>query len=287
MMNQFFAEMYGTPGADENLEKTAQAEAFVKLAVDNGIDISQLSDEQIAELWNATFEGEEEKTAEASDEQLQQLYAQANEEFSGVASQTDMQKQAEAFGQQAAHAFYAELQEIEKVAGNLSNLGEYAAGAAGKLKGVAGKIKDVATGKKAREAAGEIKRMKAGKVPSDYAPLAREKKKLLAGAAETAGAYGGAGLAAGGTAYGASKLEKKGKGKTASAAIDKLAAHVAYEKLAEAEWNEEEAAERLNAVLTLGAGESEKIAHAADTDQAIEIRAYELMELAGYPVSWE
>lgn len=63
-MNIDLAEMYNTPGGEvltEEREKLAQYELFAKLAADHNINLKDLDDNQVAELWDATFEGE--KTA--------------------------------------------------------------------------------------------------------------------------------------------------------------------------------------------------------------------------------
>lgn len=68
--------------------------------------------------------------------------------------------------------------------------------------------------------------------------------------------------------------------------LDEIAANDAFALLKEAGFSEEVAAARLNAVLTLGLGESEKIAAAQTPDQARYVRALEFCEAAGFPVEW-
>jgi hypothetical protein len=57
MMNMDLASIYGTPGgpSQEDLDKTAQAQLFAKLAADNNIDLNQLTDDQVVSLYNQTF----------------------------------------------------------------------------------------------------------------------------------------------------------------------------------------------------------------------------------------
>lgn len=75
--------------------------------------------------------------------------------------------------------------------------------------------------------------------------------------------------------------------KSGSPNFDLIAARHAV-KLAEAsEYNVEEATQRLQAILTLGAKESEKVAYTQDFESAKHIRALELLEAAKYPVNWE
>jgi hypothetical protein len=80
--------------------------------------------------------------------------------------------------------------------------------------------------------------------------------------------------------------EKTAEAPAMESAIDSLAAKMAVEKAASGGWNAEEAAQRITAVLTLGPGESEKIAHASDVNGAVDIRSSELLEMAGYPIDW-
>lgn len=75
--------------------------------------------------------------------------------------------------------------------------------------------------------------------------------------------------------------------KKEGSAIDELAITRAVEMASEAGFDVKEAASRVNAVLTLGLGESTKIAAAQDVKGATDIRALEYLEAAGYPVTWE
>ena len=78
--------------------------------------------------------------------------------------------------------------------------------------------------------------------------------------------------------------------KTASQiqAFDLKAAEQAVKIASGSGLNADEVIQRLNAVLTLGPAESEKIAHAGNNyDDALGIRALELLEQAKYPVDWK
>jgi hypothetical protein len=101
------------------------------------------------------------------------------------------------------------------------------------------------------------------------------------GAKETAGLYGGGALAAGGGTYAATR--DKG------ASINDYAFESALYKVAEAGWDAEECAERINSVFTLGMFDEEntKISAAYDVDGAIEIRSLEMLESAGYEINWD
>jgi hypothetical protein len=326
MMDQYFAELYNTPGLAEEKEKAAQAEVFVKLAVDNKIDISRLSDGQIAELWNATFDEGQPKTASATPD----VVKQAQQEFAAISQVTDMQKQADAFGRQAAHSFYAELDEIQKSAAGagiitgekmrdiiepkaypdtgpipMRNVPNQPAPKGAKSPTLAGprrglpdtNLEDALD--KTRAAEERLKKMHSLKGTTEYAKEkgrqgyaatragAEKGYEALKGVAKNKWVQRGAmGLGStalfGGAAYGAHRAMKKEE-----SALDTLASELAFNKAAEAGWDSDEAAERIIAVVTLSGGESQKVAMANDLDQAVEIRSLELLEQAGYPVTWE
>jgi len=106
------------------------------------------------------------------------------------------------------------------------------------------------------------------------------KSKAVGAAIHAAGA-----AAAGGAAYGAKKVHDKVK---EGSALDDLASELAVEKAASAGWDADEAAQRVFSVLTLGVSESDsvKVASAPDLESAVDVRSIELLEAAGYPVTW-
>lgn len=57
-MNQWLADAYGTAGAGEDLEKLAQAEMAQQMAQQEGVDLSQLTEEQIAQLGSEVLGGQ-------------------------------------------------------------------------------------------------------------------------------------------------------------------------------------------------------------------------------------
>jgi hypothetical protein len=73
-----------------------------------------------------------------------------------------------------------------------------------------------------------------------------------------------------------------------ASAIDQLSAYKAVEKAASIGYSSEEAADRISAVLTLGLANNDgvKVASAPNVETATEIRSLELLEAAGYPVTW-
>lgn len=244
-MDNYLAEIYGTPGTDagqsENLEKAAEAELFVKLAADNGIDLNSLNDGQIQELYNETFSKvaeDDEKCPKcgkvkcecpaAKDKDKGDMYEKesaANAEFLEKKAEQEKWAEADRMGRIMAHAY---VQELGLIGNNL------------------------------------------------------EKGAAAEGDAEEGGSTTGA--AAEGDAV-PTKDPKTKDEKTASA-IDELAVPLAIEKVAEQGWDKEEATERVSAVYTLGLGESEKTASAGTLEEAVDTRALEFLEAAGYPVSW-
>jgi hypothetical protein len=73
----------------------------------------------------------------------------------------------------------------------------------------------------------------------------------------------------------------------APSALDDQAAKKAVEKVSAAGLNTDEAIDRINAIFTLGGpGASEKIASAQDYESAVDLRALEILEKAGYEVQW-
>ena len=120
----------------EEQEKVAQAELFAKLAADNGIDLNQLGDEQVAQLWEDTFSGEgAEKVASAEEEHYEQP-SHAELEFAEHQEWGEKVAEADYLGRVMAHSYAQEMGEIgesmDKDAGIKSMYG------AAKGKGMAG-----------------------------------------------------------------------------------------------------------------------------------------------------
>lgn len=325
-MDTFLAEYYGTgsTAAAEatTIEKDAEIELFAKMAQAEGIDLNSLTDQQVETLYNQTFQktaGEEEKEEKEEEEEKkkeEKKEAAAAELAQIQSGNGESEKVAEAdfLGRVMAHAY---VQELSKIAAAESTKEAFSATEAGmKARHYGSKAleagkrgltaaKDAFTGKELREGlnakknvnsdAGTkmlqghamrhiekghreegIKQMRAGL--NEHA-----KEKIHSGAKKTVGAYAGAATAVGGGAAAASGGDKKKK----ASAIDELAAPFAVEKAAAAGWDADEAGSRIAAIMVLGPADSEKVASATGVDQAVDIRAAELLEMAGYPVNWE
>jgi hypothetical protein len=108
-MNELLAQIYGTSGAttEEPIEKTAEAallDELEKVAAAEGIDLGELSDEDIVEILNeAVNTGDNEKTAEATEADAD---ADDGEEGQVKLAEADF------LGRAMAHAFYNELSQI-------------------------------------------------------------------------------------------------------------------------------------------------------------------------------
>ena len=260
-MNLDLAAMYGTPGAEsaiEEQEKIAQAELFAKLAADNGIDLNQLGDEQIAELWDGTFGKTAGDDKDEDDEDDKSKKAAA--EFYAVKEAQDKVAEADYLGRVMAHSFTSEMDQIKEA----GRMGDAAEAVGGHL---------VRTGRKA----GNLFKSKKDIIAEEAghkATMSATKAKRIGG-----GLYAGGAAVTGAGGYAATRKKE-------SSALDVEAAELAFQKAAGAGWDVNEASERLTAVLTLGPLESEKIASASTYGEALEVRSLELLAQAGYPVEW-
>lgn len=247
-MDQELAAMYGTPGQQsEDKTKVAEMELFAKLAAENGVNLNELSDDQIEQLWNATFakQAEEEKCSTCKEAmadckcppkeaaQKDKLAAAAQAEFQKSQEWHEKVAECDKLGRVMAHAYVQELGLIDEA------------------------MKKQAGSKKVAE------------MPPQFAAAAEEKKEE--GGEEKKEEE--------------KKEEPKDEEKEASA-IDQLAAKHAVELAKNAGLNEKVAAKRVDAVLTLGAAPTVKTASAKTVQETVHIRALELLEQAGYPVDW-
>lgn len=254
-MHPWLAQCYRTPGAptEEDLQKVAEAELFAKVALEQGFDVNQMTDEEVADLWNKTAgeippqfvnkkekgEGEEKKDEKKEEEKEEKEAAAA--EWAMQKAATDQVQFMDYCGRVMAHAYVNELTKIgeamakdgEKTAGEnplLSNLSQGGAAA-----GTAAAPEDV-----------------------------NDRIQKLASAAP-------------GTAATQPASSEK---------IDQLAAREAVKLATDAGIDKDLAASRVQALLTLGAQESTKIASVGTIDEAIQVRGLELLEQAGFEVNW-
>ena len=265
-MDEQLAAIYGTGmPEEEDLAKTASAELLVKLAEEEGVDLNDFSDEEIAHMIT-NLQGEE-KTAgeqELDDE-----------------SQTKL-AEADYLGRVMAHAMVQELGEIEKQAADPQK--QLAAGSkAGQMfRGAKAKATELA-GKGYAHQKGELKNIlqqARGLAGSKKVELTGTKGQAVKSMAKSLGKASPTILAAGGLGYGAYRGGKAlfGKKEKKGSALDKLAEARAYEILAENGWVDED-----GGVFEPDTNQ-EKVA--SQLDFAVEAQALQMLEQAGYPVQW-
>lgn len=251
-MNQTIAGLYNTAGVqqptNEDHEKVAQAQLFAKLASDNNINLNELSNDQITELWETTFgkeaqeEGAEEgggkppfppkkeekgeKEEEEDDEEEKKEAAVA--EFYQVKTAHDQVAFFDYCGRVMAHSYVNELSKIASAQGE------------------DGQAKEAAAAESSEEQAQRIAKL----------------------------------------ASAAPGMPQAAEGRSTTQNFDLFAARHAVELAKQAGVDENEVVSKLNSVLTLGAPASTKLASASDIDQGVQVRALELLENAGYKVDW-
>lgn len=304
-MNLDLAAIYNTPGAhtSEDLEKAAALDLFTKVASEAGIDLNALTDDQVSSLYEQTMgkqASDEHKEHEKKEDKLiaglkkeqdkeegkddDEKKAAAEAEFAVQKDWQEKQAEADYLGRLMAHAYVAELNEIKE-----ASVGDHAKAFGAKATELANKVRghaDATVGK----AKGHFEAAK-GKAGEHLESVGKKVMHPIGGGAEhkmhptTAKRVGGGAYAAGGAAA-AGAAHHFGK-KKESSAIDELALEEAVKMAHEGGWDFTEAAERITAVSTLGLGESTKIASASDTEGAVQIRALEYLEAAGYPVTWD
>lgn len=300
-MDQFLAEYYGTNAASEEVEKQAQVELFTKLAAENGIDISQLSDDQVNGLW-AEFQGELAKTAGEDDKDEKKKVEEAAKEHEEKKAAAEKFAEADFLGRVMAHSY---VNELKKIAGAETQARQAAYEHANKpsprtqafQQPPSARTQSFQKAPSARtqayaaaNAPGQRTRLMehAGRhgggslTPAETGLLDKAKSLVKEHPYATAGLGLAAAGAAGAGIYAATRDKKK-----KASALDELAAEYALSKAASAGFDPEEAAERLGAILTLGVSDdNSKVAFAQDLNGAVEVRSLELLEQAGYPVEW-
>ena len=269
-MNEFLAQFYGTNTAAET-EKTAAAEEageqekiamFAKIAKDNGIDLSKLSDEKIDALYSATFSKEagemppqfaKKDDGEKKEEKKDEKDEEAEKKAAAAADEERLEKQAQEadwMGRVMAHAY---VNEMRKIASDV----EAKVTEETKTASIRDRLLKLASEDKGDEKKDEKKDDKGDKGEKSLPPWMKDKE--------------------------ASALNE-------SAVEHALAIVQDFNKTAAAQGQQvfdvKVAAERLAAVHTLGLSDSEKVASAENVEQATAIRALEYLEAAGYPVTW-
>ena len=258
-MNEYLAQAYGTatPAAptSDDTEKVAQAEMFAKLAADNGVDLSAMDDKTINELWN-TY--------------VTKMAASTKEEKKDEKDEEEEEKEAAA-KLAAAEAEFTAQKEWQTKTAEADFLGRQMAHA------YVDELKKIAVVVTAAEAAPPAVKT-ASKIAAMPPALLAAMEKHKGGKDEHKDEKK--------DEHEEHKDEKKDEKKEASA-IDEQAAVTAIAKVAAAGLDVNEAGQKLAALLVLGVPETTKLASAPNFSAALDIRALELLEAVGYPVTWE
>jgi hypothetical protein len=267
-MDAQLAQIYGTGNnADDDQVKLAAAELLVKLAADNGVDLTQFSDAEVVQMVeelqkNAEFPPAAEKKEEKKESKETPESKESSSESSESGEKAAAEKVAEAdfLGRVMAHSFNQELVEIQKEAGIKDSI----TGAAKKIPEFIRKRME-ATGQAAKSVKSTVgsKLMSAGDKARAVGQAAKKSPELAVGAA---GAVGGT----------AAAVAHKGKEKKSSA-IEALAEERAFELAKEAGWVDAEG-------NLLVPKQEEKVASPLDLE--VERRALQLLEAQGLPVQW-
>lgn len=254
-MDEQLAAIYGTgqtSAYDENdLQKVAAAELLVKLAEEQGVDLNQFSEQEIAGMITDLYKTAEEEGEKKEEKKENPFAAKAEEKKEEKGEEKEKEAQAkfaeaDFLGRVMAHAMVQELGNIDKSAG---------------VVGKAGKALESA-GKKITETV-----LRSGK--GSAARLHPTTAKLIGGGTIAAGA--------GGAALGAKKaFGKKKEGAADESALEALAQQRAWDMAKEAGYVDEQG--------NLLVPEQQKEASALE--QAVELRALQMLEGAGLPVEW-
>lgn len=256
-MDSFLAEFYGTnktasAAAEEDLEKAASVELFMKLASDQKIDLAHMPDAQVNALYNSWVQKTAAATAPANtqtktaseehEESEKKKREEAEKEHEEKKAASEKLAEADFLGRVMAHAYTNELRKI-------------ASGETGKTAGeMPEAFRKHLEGKKSE--GGEHHETKKEE-KEEHEKKEHEKKEGSAPSFP----------------------------KTASP-IDQLAADYAVKFASEHKVDVGEVTRKVAAVLELGLGSTEKSASAQTLDQRIGIRGLELLEAAGYPITW-
>lgn len=253
-MSQVLAEVFNTgatkTASAEDLEKQAQVEFFNGICQSRGINIDELTDGQVENLWKVAMDAmdaeeeeeeaeEEEKEQEKEEKKAAAAVASAQAAWSEKRAAAVKVAEAEAMGRIMAHAY---VDELRKLAGEMPEA----------FKEHAEKSKKKGDEKDSEE--GDEEKTSADRAASLIAELQAKTAAPAAGA---------------------------------QADFEELAAYQAIDLLKHAGVAEDLAFKKIDAVFTLGLEESSKTAAVSDFAQAVYVRGLEYCEAAGFPVNWE
>jgi hypothetical protein len=280
-MDAQLAAIYGTGQevVEENdIEKTAAAELLIKLAEEEGVDLNQFSDEEVAGMISDLYgQGGIEHTAEDLEAQAQaELEAQQQTQ---VVDDESQEKFAEAdfLGRVMAHSMVSELNEIEKQALSLAGAKEGLIGAGKAVGGAVSRAGKAVAGK----AGAAAERVGKGGAELIGGKGSAARMNPVTAKRLGAGLLGAGALGTAGTAMGVKKLVSGKKEQTKEgSALEALAQQAAFEMAKEAGYIDEDG----NALVEIQQPEQEK--QASQLEQVVQQRALEICAEAGLPVEW-
>lgn len=259
-ISQLLAEVYETKQAsaaaptDEDTRKVAEAQLFVGLCKKAGINPEHLTDAQVERLWKVANEGGMPAAF------MSAPAAPAEEKKEAPAEEKKEEKKEEPPAE--------EKKDEEKEAAARREWQEKKAAHADLMQA------DFMGRVMARSYVDELRKIaEAGGVPADAAkeePKGEEEQKKESQARADA-------IIA--------KLASQTQ-TSSTQGLDEKAAYHAIELLKSAGVTEDLAFARINAVHTLGLGDSTKIASADSFERGLTLRALEYCEAAGFPVDW-
>lgn len=279
-MSAVLGEVFGTTkvasATEEDMLKQAQADFFGGLCREQGINVDDLTDEQIEPLWKVAMEmfSEQQKTAGEMPPQFAKKDGDKDDKGGkpeGKKDDADKEKEAAATRLQLAEAEFNEKRAAATKIAEAVAMGQIMAHSfVEELSKLAGKdgggfpFPPKNEGKEKDEKEG-----KDGKDGKEKEASSAEKAAALVNAFQTA-----------------TKTASPAAG-TSTPNFDETAAIRAIELLKEAKVCDDQMAfNRINAVYVLGLPESVKIASVSNVNDALHLRALEFCEAAGFQVAW-
>jgi hypothetical protein len=308
-MDAFLAEYYGTnktaSAPQEDLEKQASVELFLKLASESNIDLKSMPDTKVQELYDSWVS----KTAAAAaaaapaapaapaaeddeEDEEKKKHEEAKKEHEEKKAAAEKVAEADFLGRVMAHSYVQEMRKIAAAAAEATPAADEAAKEAFAVTQAGHKFDAEQARAKQEQHGKNVESIKSYAKEHPFARHLMRKTEPLAVVGHT--------LQERHAAHVADKHEKgknsynpfggmltKTEREKASSAIDELAFERAQKIAADGGFDAEEAANKIAAAFTLNlVEESTKVASAPDVGTAVEVRALELLERVGYPVQW-
>lgn len=269
-MSDTLGEVFGTKVASasqEDLEKTANLNFFRGLCEEQSINVDELNDAQIQDLWKVAMDMR--KEAGEMPPQFAKKDGDEDKDEKKPEAKDDKEKEAAALAQAKEAAAVREFSEKRAAAEKIAE-----ADSMGRI--MAHSFVDELT-KMAAEGNGFPFAKKDGDDKKDEKKDGdKDDKKKEASSADKVAALVDAQKAKIASTPSSSSMPN----------FDEQACYLAIDMLKQAGCEPELAFNRINAVHTLGLQESTKIASVTDVNAALQIRALEVCEAAGFPVDW-